>query len=118
MAAFTGRMAAAALLGSCAVLLAAAAWGCASAALWIALIPSLGPAGAPLAVAGVCLLLAGILGLIAWLLVRRRRARPADGLQLDAMLSEAGRVINEHKGAALLAAALAGMLAANNGRKR
>jgi hypothetical protein len=117
-AAFTGRMAAAAFLGGCAVLLAAAAWACACAALWIALIPSLGPAGAPLVVAGVCLVFAGILGLIAWLLLRRRRARPADGLQLDAILTEAGRLINEHKVAALLAAALAGMLAANNGRKR
>ena len=118
LGAFTGRMAAAALLGGCALLLAAAAWGCACAALWIALIPSLGPAGAPLVVAGACLLLAGILALVAWLAVHRRRARPVDGLQLDAVLTEAGRLINEHKVAALLAAALAGMLAASNGRKR
>jgi hypothetical protein len=118
LGAFTGRMAAAALLGGCALLLAAAAWACACAALWIALIPSLGPAGAPLVVAGACLLLGGILALVAWLAVRRRRARPLDGLQLDAVLTEAGRLINEHKVAALLAATLAGMLAASNGRKR
>ena len=117
-AAFTGRMMAAALLGTLAILLALGAWGCVCAALWIALIPSLGPAGAPLFVAGACLLLAGILALIGWLLIRRRRARPVDGLQLDALVGEASRFINEHKGAALLAAALAGMLAANSGRKR
>jgi hypothetical protein len=117
-AALTGRMAVAALLGGFAVLLVAAAWGCACAALWIALIPALGPAWAPLVVAGACLAMAGILALIAWLVMRRRRARPSDGLQVDVLLAEAGRVINEHKGAALLAAALAGMLAASNGRKR
>jgi hypothetical protein len=58
------------------------------------------------------------LALVAWLAIRRRRARPVDGLQLDAVLTEAGRLINEHKVAAMLAAALAGMLAASNGRKR
>ncbi len=117
-AAFTGRMAAAALLGFIALVLAGAAWGCAGAALWIALIPPLGPVGAPLVVAAVCLVFAGILALIAWLLMRRRRARLGEGLQLDALLAQAGNLINEHKLGALLVAVLAGILAGNSTRKQ
>lgn len=114
---FTGRMAAAAALGGLAVMLVLAAWGCLCAALWIGLTPSLGPVGAPLAVAGVCLLAAGILALVAWGLMRRRRPRVNPELQAEALLAEAGRLINEHKGAALLVAALMGMMAGNSRRR-
>jgi membrane protein implicated in regulation of membrane protease activity len=114
---FTGRMAAAAALGGLAILLVLAAWGCLCAALWIGLTPSLGPVGAPLAVAGVCLLAAGILALVAWGLMRRRRPRINPELQAEALLAEAGRLINEHKGAALLVAALMGMMAGNSRRR-
>ena len=117
-AAFTGRMAAAALLGFIALVLAGAAWGCACAALWIALIPTLGSVGAPLVVAAVCLVFAGILALVAWLLMRRRRARLGEGLQLDALLTQAGNLINEHKLGALVVAVLAGILAGNSTRKQ
>ncbi len=116
--AFTGRMAAALVLAGLALILAGAAWGCLCAALWIALTPSLGPVGAPLVVAGFCLLAAGILGLIAWALTRRRRSRVEHELQVETLLAEAGLLIKEHKGAALIAAALLGMMAGNSGRRR
>ena len=114
---FTGRMLAALVLCGLALLLAAAAWGCLCAAIWIWLTPSLGPVGAPLVVAAICLVGGGILGLIAWGLTRRRRHSPTSDLNLDALLSDAGRLFNEHKGAALLAAALLGLFA-GNGRRR
>jgi len=115
---FTGRMLAAGVIAGIATVLTAAAWGCLCAALWIGLTPALGPVGAPLAVAGLCIVVAGILALIAWGLVRRRRARVNSALQMDALLAEGSRLIGEHKGAALLAAALLGMLAGNSGRKK
>jgi hypothetical protein len=118
LAAFSGRMVAGGVLGVVALLLAGAAWGCACAALWIALIPALGPVGAPLVVAGVCLSVAGLLALAAWQLVRRRRARAVNHLQLDAVMAEAGKLIQEHKVEAVVAAIVAGFVAGNSGRKR
>src|SRR5262249_53525142 len=115
----TGRMAAALVLGALAILFACAAWGCLCAALWIGLIPSLGPVGAPLVVAAICLLAGGILGLIAWSLIRRQRSgAAAPDFNLDALLNDAGRVVNEHKGVALLTAVILGMLAGNGSRRR
>jgi hypothetical protein len=114
---FTGRMIAALVLGGLGLLLVVAAWGCLCAAIWIWLTPSLGPVGAPLVVAAICLAAGGVLGLVAWELTRRQRPRLAPDLNVDALLSDAGRLINEHKGAALLAAALLGLFA-GNGRRR
>jgi hypothetical protein len=118
LAAFSGRMVAGGALAVVAVVFAGAAWGCACAALWIALIPALGPVGAPLVVAGVCLIVAALLALAAWQLVRRRRARAANHLQLDAVMAEAGKLIQEHKVEAIVAAIVAGFVAGNTGRKR
>jgi hypothetical protein len=114
---FTGRVLVAAVLGSLAVMLGAAAWGCLCAALWLGLTPSLGPVGAPLVVSGVCIALAGVLALVAWYLTRRRRPAANPALQAELLFAEASRLITEHKGAALLAAALIGMMA-GNGRRR
>jgi hypothetical protein len=114
---FTRRLIAALVLGGLGLLLVLAAWGCLCAAIWIWLTPSLGPVGAPLVVAAICLVVGGVLGLVAWELTRRRRPRPASDLNVDALLSDAGRLFNEHKGAALLAAALLGLFA-GNGRRR
>ena len=115
--AFTGRMIAALVLAGLALVMAGAAWGCICAALWIGLTPSLGPVGAPLIVAALCIVVGGILALVAWALTRRRRARVQPELQVEALLSEAGQVIKEHKGAALILAALLGMMAGNGGRR-
>jgi len=114
---FTGRMLAAMVLGGLALVLAVGAWGCLCAALWIGLTPSFGPVGAPLAVAALCVLVAGILALVAWVLTRRRRSRLETAAQVEALLSEAGDLIKEHKAAAVLGAILLGMLAGNSGRR-
>jgi hypothetical protein len=116
---YTGRLAAALVLAGIAVLMACAAWGCFCAALWIELTPALGPVGAPLVVAAVCIVSGGVLALFAWELTHRRRASTvASDLNLDALLADASRLINEHKGAALLAAVLLGMLAGTGNRRR
>ncbi len=115
---FTGRMIAALVLAGLALVLAGAAWGCICAAVWTGLTPSLGPIGAPLIVAALCVMVGGILAISAWVLTRRRqpvRAQPE--LQVEALLTEAGQVIKEHKGAALILAALLGMMAGNGGRR-
>jgi hypothetical protein len=118
LAGFAGQMATAVLVAGFGVLLTAAGLGCACAALWIALIPPLGPVGAPLIVAGVCLASAGILTLVAISLMRRARPRVGDIFDAEGLLGEASRYVNEHKGAALLAAALAGVIAGNSSRRR
>src|SRR5260221_9877304 len=115
LAAFSGRMVAGGVLAVVAILLAGAAWGCACAALWIGVAPTLGPVGAPLVVAGVCLTVAALLGLGAWQQMRRHRARAVNHLLLDAVLADAGKLIQEHKIEAILAAIIAGFVAGNNG---
>ena len=114
---FTGRMIAALVLAGLALVMAGAAWGCICAAVWIGLTPSLGSVGAPLMVAALCIVAGGILAFVAWALARRRRPRAQPELQVEALLSEAGQVIKEHKGAALILAALLGMMAGNGGRR-
>lgn len=116
IAAFSGRVVAVIVCASFAALLAVAAIGCVGAALWIALIPVPGPVGAPFTVSAAFLVPAGILTLFARLLMRRKRL--GDTLQAELLLGETGRFFNENKGAALLAAALAGMLAGNDSRNR
>jgi hypothetical protein len=116
------RMTAAAWCAGLAAVFAAASAGCAVAALWILMLPVAGPIGAPLISAAALLLLC--LGLLAtiWRLVRRRPAPlPAltsPGAAVPALLiAEASRLIEENKGAALLAALLAGAAAGNVTRK-
>lgn len=74
---------------------------CALIALWIYVIPFVGPAGAPLVVGGVLLLI----GLIFLLLARKRPVaavpQPARVAQQNAV--EAENLFKQHKGALLLA---------------
>jgi len=111
----TFRLTAAALCAVLAVALMLACLGCAAAALWLFTLPTLGPVGAPLAVstalAGVTL----ILTIAATLILRSRRRGP--GIDMASLLSGATRLFNEHKGAVLLAAVVAGMSASNGSRK-
>jgi hypothetical protein len=110
-------MTAAALCAGLGAVLMLAALGSATAALWIFALPSLGPVGAPLAVAATLSTATLVLATAAWLIVRHRRRRIAAATASQLLLSEAMRLFNEHKGAVLLAAVLAGMAAANGGRK-
>jgi hypothetical protein len=113
----TSRIAVVALCAGLAGVLVVAALSCAAAALWIYVLPSLGPVGAPLAVASVLSTLMLILALAAWLVLRRNRARPGAAMAPQLLLSQAVRLFNEHKGAVLVAAIVAGMATANSGRK-
>lgn len=113
----TIRMTAAALCASLAAMLMLAAFGCAATALWIVALPSLGPVGASLAVAAAFSIAAMIVAVLAWLILRHDRRRPDAAMAPQLLLSEAARLFSEHKGTVLLAALVAGMAAANAGRK-
>ena len=113
----TVRMTAAALCAGLAAVLALAALGCTATALWVLALPTLGPVGAPLVVAACLSVMTLILATAGWLIMRRKRLRPDIAVAPEFLLSEATRFFNEHKGAALLAALVAGMAVANGSRK-
>jgi hypothetical protein len=104
----------AALAGICAT----ASAGCAVAALWVFVLPRVGPVGAPLIAAAALLLLCLALLATSRVMLRRRPAPIASatlsGSTAPALLiAEATRLFGDNKGAALLAALLAGATAAN-----
>ncbi|MGH7008474.1 MAG: hypothetical protein ACRED7_08730 [Stellaceae bacterium] len=113
------RVAAAVLLLTLISMMVAASFGCAVAALWIWLLPLVGPWGAPLICAGVLALIAAALaGCRYWL------ARSRDGLQtgtgtLGAAIESGdfAPLIHEHKWILLALAALSGMVSAEKSRK-
>jgi hypothetical protein len=111
------RMSMASLCASLAAVLALAAFGCAAAALWIAMLPVLGPIGAPFAVAASLSIVTVILAAVGWLIVRHSRQKSDIAAAPEILLSEATRLFSEHKGAVLLAAFVAGMAAANGSHK-
>jgi hypothetical protein len=90
-------------------LLGLAALGCAAAALWLEFLPIAGPVVAPLVVAGALLLLA----LAAFVTLRRLTARAAAEAEAtrSKLVAQALDLVKDHKGAALLAALLAGLAA-------
>jgi hypothetical protein len=101
---------------------ATASVGCAVAALWVFVLPAVGPVGAPLIAAGALLLLC--LALVATIrgILRRRPAPLSAAAVPDAaipalLIAEASRLLDENKGAALLAALLAGAVAGDIRRK-
>ena len=113
----TIRLTAAAFCAGLAALLMLAVLGCVATAIWTFALPSLGPVGAPLVVAAALLAVILILAMAAWLIMRHRRPRPSAAAAPQLLLREARHLFNEHKGAVLLAAVVAGMAAANGGRK-
>ncbi|SRR6266851_7924766 len=99
-----------------ALALAAAAVGCAVAALWIYALPLLGPVGAPLAVAGALLVAALVLLLVARRIVH---AKPASApLPGDAIAAELALLMKEHKLEMLIAALTAGLVAGAGNRRK
>jgi hypothetical protein len=113
----TIRMTTAALCAGLAVVLMLGALGCAVTALWIFMLPSLGPVGSPLAVAVTLSIVAVIMAAIVWLAGRHDRSKSDLAMAPQILLSEATRFFSEHKGAVMLAALVAGMAVANGGRK-
>jgi hypothetical protein len=116
------RMTAAAWCAVLATALAAASVGCAVTALWVFVLPEVGPVGAPLIAAAALLLLCLPLLAIARNVLRPRSAPlPATAVPDAAipalLIAEASRLLEENKGAALLAALLAGATAGSFDRK-
>ena len=96
-----------------------AALGCLLAALWIYVAGRLGPVAAPLTVALVLLILAGLLALT--MRRRRRRPRPASKRAGLGVLPSSGPLhdlLRENETALLVAAALAGLLLGADRRDR
>jgi hypothetical protein len=112
------RLVLVALCAALAAVMMLGALGCLAAALWIYTLPSLGPVGAPLVVAAAFLIVTLILVAVACRLRRpgwrKAAAAPAAGASLA---PEIARLLKEHKGTVLLAAAIAGMAAASGRRK-
>jgi hypothetical protein len=113
----TVRMTAAALCAGLAAVLVLAALGCTATALWVLVLPTLGPVGAPLVVAACLSVMTLILAMAGWMILRRKRLGPDIAVAPEFLLSEATRLFSEHKGAVLLAALVAGVAVANGSRK-
>ena len=116
------RMTAVAWCAVLATALAIASVGCAVAALWVFVLPEVGPVGAALIAAAALLLLClSLLAIIRSILRRRPAPLPtavATSAAVPALLiAEASRLMIENKGAALLAALLAGATAGSLSRK-
>ncbi len=84
-------------------------------ALWRFLLPILGEVGTPLAIAGLATLKA--LAIVLWLRFGGTRPepvrlRPSPAALIAAQLAEAEALVKEHKTSALVAALLAGLMAA------
>ena len=114
----TGRMTVAALCAGLGAALGLAVLGCAAVALWNYALPSLGPVGAPLVVATALSVVVLILALTSWRMLCRLRPASGGDMAAQLLLSEAGRLFRDHKGAMLLAAIIAGMAMANSGREQ
>jgi hypothetical protein len=108
------RMAKAALGAIVAAVLVAASVVCALAALWIWEVPRLGPAGAPLVVAGILF----VVGLVALGVMQHtlRAGRPSSHSYPapDLLLADAMHLFKDHKGTVLMAALIAGLMAGRN----
>jgi hypothetical protein len=106
------------LIGMLAVL-ASAGMGCA--ALWTAVAPALGPAGASLTVAVALAVFALVALFVAWRIDRGGRKPVQSGIppeQFDAMLKAFGDLVGEHKAGAMVAAMLAGAAAEQAARRQ
>lgn len=104
-----------ALMAAAAIMLAAvlvlAALGCALTALWLYLLPLVGPAGAPLIVSGVLLSLGLVTLLLPRLAARQSPPPPvaAPGPTPDVLIAEASRLVRDNKVPVLLSALLVGL---------
>lgn len=113
-----------AVLGMLALAAAASALGCGMAALWIGLVPAIGPWAAPLVCSGVLLLAALILLAAGYGLSRKDDRSKATGGGMTAAIESGdvtsliGPLIREHKWLLIAIATIAGMTAAGTDRSR
>lgn len=118
IAAAAGRIAGAVLCAGFMMMFFVAALGCGVAALWIYALPVVGPVAAPLVAAGALLVACLILMAIARGLLSRKRSASGSAAVPELILAEVTRLFKEHKGSVLLAAFIAGLVAANGSRAR
>jgi hypothetical protein len=116
------RMAAVAWCAVLATALATASVGCAVTALWVFVLPEAGPVGAPLIAAAALLLLClSLLAIVRSILRLRLAPLPTPVVTSAAvpalLIAEASRLLDQNKGAALLAALLSGATAGSLSRK-
>ncbi|MGH7000956.1 MAG: hypothetical protein ACREEA_05560, partial [Stellaceae bacterium] len=113
------RIAVVALLLTLTSMLVVASFGCAIAALWIWLLPLVGPWGAPLICAGVLLLIAGALAGGGYWLARSRGGLKTGTGALAAAIEtgDFAPLVHEHKWLLLALAALSGAATAEKSRK-
>lgn len=84
--------------------------GCGLAALWIYALPHVGAVGAPLVVSGVLLAMSLVMLMVARYTSGARSAPPKDP-DLESVISEAMKLLKEHKNSVLLATFLTGLIA-------
>ena len=113
------RVAVAALLLTLTSMMAAASFGCTIAALWIWLLPFVGPWGAPLICACVLALIAAALAGCGYWLARSRGGLQSGSGTLAAAIEtgDFAPLIQEHKWLLLVLAALSGAATAEKSRK-
>ncbi|MDE1902770.1 MAG: hypothetical protein KGI46_02825 [Alphaproteobacteria bacterium] len=113
------RVAVAALLLTLTFMMVAASFACAMAALWIWLLPLVGPWGAPLICAGVLALVAvALAGCGYWLARGRGGLQSGPGTLATAIeTGDFAPLIHEHKWLLLALAALGGAVSAEKSRK-
>jgi len=112
------RISAAVLCAVSIIVFATAAIGCAVAALWIFAMPYVGSFGAPLVAAGALFAVCLVLALAARRLLRRKRPASGSIFEPEALIGGVTRLFKEHKGSILLAALIAGTVAANGTRRQ
>lgn len=107
-----GRCVACAAVGTvAAVLCVITASGCALTALWIYLLPEMGPVGAPLVVAGVLLVMCFIMLAVVRYGLTPRAPPPRAAAAPALLLADVTRLVKDNKAPVLLTALLAGLVA-------
>jgi len=104
-----GRVSIAALCGVLAGFAAMAAVGFSLSALWIVVLPRVGPAGAALVLAAVLAVLCVVLLALGCVIVRRGRQKSRTEADAEASWLAVAQLFREHKGAMVLAALVAGL---------
>jgi hypothetical protein len=110
------RVSIAALCGVLAGFTAMAAVGFSLSALWIVVLPRVGPAGAALVLAAILAVLCAALLALGYVIVRRGRQKSRTEVDAEASWLAVAQLFKAHKGAMVLAALIAGMSAGAGSR--
>jgi len=111
-----GRISIAALCGVLAGFAAMAAAGFSLSALWIVVLPRVGPAGAALVLAAILAVLCAALLALGYVIVRRGRRKSRTEVDTEASWLAVVQLFKAHKGAMVLAALVAGLSAGAGSR--